>query len=292
MRAILDGVRVVDLTRLLPGPFCTQLLGNLGAEVIKVEDPGVGDYMRFVPPALDDTSYPFAMVNRNKKSVAVDLKTKAGQEVLHRLVARADIFVEQFRAGVAAKLGADYATLRAVNPRLVYCAFEGFGLNGPYAGRPAHDLVLREELVVQRAHVGAHRNAGHRLHAACDRDIGRSREDLHGREVHGLLARPALPVDARPGDGLREARDEGRDPGDVRALLVRLGDASEDDVLDERGLDSRPFHDRPQHVGREVVRADVLEGPAASPDRGPHSVNDHRTRHGESPVNQMRDASY
>jgi len=136
----LDGIRVVDLTRLLPGPFATQLFANLGAEVIKVEDPEVGDYMRFVPPALDDTSYPFAMVNRDKKSVAVDLKTKAGQEVLHRLVARADIFVEQFRAGVAAKLGADYATLRAVNPRLVYCAFEGFGLNGPYAGRPAHDL--------------------------------------------------------------------------------------------------------------------------------------------------------
>src|SRR2546425_9079825 len=136
----LAGVRVVDLTRLLPGPFCTQLLANLGAEVIKVEDPEVGDYMRFVPPSLGDTSYAFAMVNRNKKSVAINLKEKEGQEILHRLVKRADIFVEQFRAGVAGTLGADPETLRLVNPKLVYCAFEGFGVSGPYAGRPAHDL--------------------------------------------------------------------------------------------------------------------------------------------------------
>jgi crotonobetainyl-CoA:carnitine CoA-transferase CaiB-like acyl-CoA transferase len=136
----LEGVHVVDLTRLLPGPFATQLLVNLGADVVKVEGPEVGDYMRFVPPALGDTSYAFAMVNRNKKSVAVNLKEKDGQEVLHRLVARADVFVEQFRTGVAGRLGADYDTLRRVNPRLVYCAFEGFGVTGPYAGRPAHDL--------------------------------------------------------------------------------------------------------------------------------------------------------
>jgi len=136
----LDGVRVVDLTRLLPGPFATQLLANLGADVIKVEDPEVGDYLRLVPPALDGTSYAFAMVNRNKRSVAVNLKEREGQEVLHRLVARADVFIEQFRGGVAARLGADWETLRKVNPRLVYCAFEGFGVSGPYSGRPAHDL--------------------------------------------------------------------------------------------------------------------------------------------------------
>src|SRR2546426_8682578 len=136
----LSGVRVIDLTRLLPGPFCTQLLGNLGAEVMTVEAPEVGDYMRFVPPALGDTSYAFAMVNRNKKSIAIDLKEKEGQEVLHRLVKRADVFVEQFRTGVSGRLGADYETLRRVNPKLVYCAFEGFGVTGPYAGRPAHDL--------------------------------------------------------------------------------------------------------------------------------------------------------
>ena len=136
----LSGIRVIDLTRLLPGPFATQLLSNLGADVIKVEDPEVGDYLRLVPPALDGTSFAFAMVNRNKRSVAVNLKEREGQEVLHRLVASADIFIEQFRGGVAPRLGADYETLQRVNPRLVYCAFEGFGANGPYAGRPAHDL--------------------------------------------------------------------------------------------------------------------------------------------------------
>ena len=136
----LEGVRVVDLTRLLPGPFATQLLANLGAEVIKIEDPEVGDYMRLVPPAMGDTSYAFIMVNRGKKSVAVNLKEPEGQEILHRLVARADVFVEQFRAGVPARLGADYESLHKVNPRLVYCAFEGFGPTGPYAARPAHDI--------------------------------------------------------------------------------------------------------------------------------------------------------
>ncbi|HLA47122.1 MAG TPA: CaiB/BaiF CoA-transferase family protein [Thermoplasmata archaeon] len=136
----LEGLVVVDLTRLLPGPFATQLFADLGAEVIKVEDPLMGDYMRFVPPTVGETSYPFLMVNRNKKSVAVNLKDPDGQAILHKLVARADVFVEQFRAGVAERLGADPETLRRVNPKLVYCTFEGFGRSGPYAGRPAHDI--------------------------------------------------------------------------------------------------------------------------------------------------------
>ena len=136
----LEGIQVVDLSRLLPGPFATQLLADLGAEVIKVEDPSIGDYMRLVPPNVGDTSYPYVMVNRNKRSVALNLKAPEGQEVLHRLVARADVFVEQFQGGVAARLGADYDTLKRVNPRLVYCAFEGFGTTGPYARRPAHDI--------------------------------------------------------------------------------------------------------------------------------------------------------
>lgn len=136
----LEGVRVVDLSRLLPGPFATQLLADLGAEVIKVEDPAIGDYMRLVPPNVGDTSYPYLMVNRNKRSVAVNLKEPEGREILHRLVAKADVFVEQFQGGVAARLGADYETLRRVNPQLVYCAFEGFGATGPHAGRPAHDI--------------------------------------------------------------------------------------------------------------------------------------------------------
>src|SRR5438445_11237145 len=99
-----EGITVLDSTRVLPGPFCTQLLCNLGADVIKIEDPQLGDYMRSVPPLVHDVSYPFAMVNRGKRSLAVDLKTSEGQEILRRLVGRADIIVEQIRPGVMARL--------------------------------------------------------------------------------------------------------------------------------------------------------------------------------------------
>jgi len=136
----LEGVVVLDLTRLLPGPFCTQLLANLGADVIKVEDPRVGDYMRSVPPLVDDTSYPFLMVNRGKRSVAIDLQTDAGRKVLYRLAKKADVFIEQFRPSTVRKLKIDYAQLRRANPRIVYCSFGGFGRTGPYADKPAHDL--------------------------------------------------------------------------------------------------------------------------------------------------------
>jgi len=140
MAAALEGILVLDFTRLLPGPFATQLLCDLGADVIKVEDPSVGDYMRAVPPTVQGVPYPFAMVNRGKRSIAVDLKTPEGQEIVHRLAARADILVEQFRPAVMARLGADYATLSRINPRLLYCAFSGYGQTGPAKDRPGHDL--------------------------------------------------------------------------------------------------------------------------------------------------------
>jgi len=136
----LEGVVVLDLTRLLPGPFCTQLLANLGADVIKVEDPRVGDYMRSVPPTVQGVSYPFLMVNRGKRSIAVDLKTPEGQEVLRRLASRADVLVEQFRPGVMASFRGDYETLAKVNPRLVYVSFSGFGQTGPAKDVPGHDI--------------------------------------------------------------------------------------------------------------------------------------------------------
>lgn len=142
MAAPLEGLLVLDLTRLLPGPFATQLLTNLGANVIKVEEPVLGDYMRAVPPSVRGTSYPFLMVNRGKRSVAVDLKKAEGQEILHRLAARADVLVEQFRPGVMARLGADYGTLANVNPRLVYCSFTGYGQTGPSKALPGHDITF------------------------------------------------------------------------------------------------------------------------------------------------------
>jgi crotonobetainyl-CoA:carnitine CoA-transferase CaiB-like acyl-CoA transferase len=138
--AALEGLVVLDFTRLLPGPFCTQLLANLGADVIKIEDPGLGDYMRSVPPLIDGTSYPFLMVNRGKRSLAVDLKTPEGQDILRQLSRRADVVVEQFRPGVMARLGASYDDLAIMNPRLVYCSFSGYGQTGPYKDLPGHDL--------------------------------------------------------------------------------------------------------------------------------------------------------
>lgn len=140
MPAPLEGTVVLDFTRLLPGPFCTQLLANLGADVIKIEDPKLGDYMRSVPPIVHDVSYPFVMVNRGKRSLAVDLKSSEGQEILRRLAGRADVVVEQFRPGVMARLGADYDALAMWNPKLIYCSFSGYGQSGPYRDLPGHDI--------------------------------------------------------------------------------------------------------------------------------------------------------
>lgn len=138
----LEGITVLDFTRLLPGPFATQLLCNLGADVIKIEDPGIGDYMRTVPPTLQGVSYAYLMVNRGKKSLAVDLKRKDGREILYRLVPKADIVMEQFRPGVMERLGADHKTLSRLNPKLIYCSFSGYGQTGPLKDVPGHDLTF------------------------------------------------------------------------------------------------------------------------------------------------------
>ncbi|TLZ92119.1 MAG: CoA transferase [Methanobacteriota archaeon] len=140
MPAALAGITVLDFTRLLPGPFCTQLLCNLGAEVIKIEDPKLGDYMRSVPPIVHDVSYPFLMVNRGKRSLSVDLKTPEGQEIVHKLARGSDVVVEQFRPGVMARLRVAYDDLAMMNPRLVYCSFSGYGQTGPYKDLPGHDI--------------------------------------------------------------------------------------------------------------------------------------------------------
>lgn len=130
----LEGLRVLDLSRLLPGPFCTQLLGDLGADVIKIEDPAGGD------PARHELEALFLQVNRNKRSVALNLKHTDGRAILLRLVQRADVLVESFRPGVMERLGLDYPTLRERNAGLVYASLSGFGQSGPYRDRPAHDL--------------------------------------------------------------------------------------------------------------------------------------------------------
>ena len=136
----LDDTRILDLTRLLPGAVCTMLLGDLGAEVIKVEDPRTGDYARLMPPLIDGMGSFFRSSNGGKKSIALDLKAEAGQSALHRLVASADVLIEGFRPGVTARLAADYETLSAINPRLVYCSLSGWGQSGPDALVSGHDV--------------------------------------------------------------------------------------------------------------------------------------------------------
>src|SRR3954471_23708295 len=145
MSGALAGVRVLDLTRLLPGGFCTGLLADFGADVLKVEDTGLGDYVRWAPPRYEGAepsaaSALFLALNRNKRSIRVNLKTDAGGEVLLRLVREADVLVEGFRPGVMDRLGVGYERLREENPGLVYCAITGYGQDGPLRDRSGHDM--------------------------------------------------------------------------------------------------------------------------------------------------------
>ncbi|HLR63010.1 MAG TPA: CaiB/BaiF CoA-transferase family protein [Lentibacillus sp.] len=136
----LKSVRVLDLSRLLPGPYCTMLLADFGAEVIKVEEPSKGDYARAYEPKLDDDSAMFHSLNRNKKSVCLDLKSPEGKHEFLKMAEEADVVVESFRPGVMERLGLGYETLKSVNPRLIYCAVTGYGQTGPYADKPGHDI--------------------------------------------------------------------------------------------------------------------------------------------------------
>ena len=151
MKGPLDGLVVFDLTRILAGPHCTQILGDLGAEVIKIERPGAGDDTRnFAPPYLPcadgedsaESAY-FAGTNRNKRSVTLDLRSAEGQDVARRLIAGSDVLVENFKVGTLAKYGLGYGDLRADFPGLIYCSVTGFGQTGPYAARPAYDALIQ-----------------------------------------------------------------------------------------------------------------------------------------------------
>lgn len=156
----LDGVTVLDLTRLLPGGFCSQLLADFGADVIKVEDTGIGDYIRHAPPFYEASeadrdgeaddggrlessgtrSALYLSLNRGKRSVRLDLKSDGGREAFVRLAAKADVLLDGFRPGVTARLGIDYETLNEVNPGIVYCSITGYGQDGPNRDRAGHDL--------------------------------------------------------------------------------------------------------------------------------------------------------
>jgi crotonobetainyl-CoA:carnitine CoA-transferase CaiB-like acyl-CoA transferase len=144
MAGPLSGTRVIDLTRALAGPYCTLLLGDMGADVVKIELPGSGDETRqWGPPFLAGESSYFMSVNRNKRSVTLDLKSPQGLEALRRLVERADVLVENFRPGTMERLGLTYEQAHALNPSLVYCSVSGFGQTGPRARQPAYDAILQ-----------------------------------------------------------------------------------------------------------------------------------------------------
>ncbi len=136
----LDGIKILDLSRLLPGPYCTMLLADMGAEVIKIEEPERGDYHREWLPKQGKNSGYFIGINRNKKSITLDLKKEKGREIFYKLVKEADVIVESFRPGVAERLKIDFNTLKNINPEIIYLSLTGFGQDSPYKLRPGHDL--------------------------------------------------------------------------------------------------------------------------------------------------------
>ena len=139
----LDGVRVLDLTGFLSGPFGSQILGDLGAEILKIEPPA-GDNSRSVPPHfVDETSVYYLSTNRNKKSAVIDLKDPEGKRVIKGLIAKSDIVLENFRPGALARLGLDYETIADEIPKIIWCSISGFGQDGPYAHRPAYDMIVQ-----------------------------------------------------------------------------------------------------------------------------------------------------
>ncbi len=141
----LEGIRVVAFEQVLSGPFCTSILSDMGAEVIKIERPGVGDIIRSWDTAVRGLSSGFVWLNRNKRSLTIDVKKDPGQEVVHRLVRKADVFFENYAPGVAGRVGLGYEQLEALNPRLVFCSISGYGQDGPYRDVKAYDLLIQGE---------------------------------------------------------------------------------------------------------------------------------------------------
>ena len=139
----LGGIKVIDLTRVLAGPFMTQILGDLGAEILKIETPGYGDETRTFAPKVEGESHYFMALNRQKKSLVIDLQKPKGADILRKLIANADVLVENFRPGVMARLGFDNEAVKAINPRLINCSISGFGMTGPLKDKPSFDIVTQ-----------------------------------------------------------------------------------------------------------------------------------------------------
>ena len=143
MPPALENVKVVDLTRTLAGPFCTQMMGDLGADVVKIEEPSLGDETRHWTPFWDNLSTQFASFNRNKRSLSLNLKEQEGVEIVLGLAANADVMIESFRTGALDRMGLGYDAVRKINPGIVYCSISGYGRTGPLADKPGYDLIIQ-----------------------------------------------------------------------------------------------------------------------------------------------------
>jgi formyl-CoA transferase/CoA:oxalate CoA-transferase len=143
MKSPLEGLVILDMTRFLSGPFCTMLLGDMGAQVIKIEPPEMGDDTRAWAPFIGGQGSYYLSTNRNKKSLCVDTRKEEGNQLLRRMVGKADVFVENFKPGLMDRLGLDFKSLIALNPSLIYCSISGFGQTGPYRDRPGYDQILQ-----------------------------------------------------------------------------------------------------------------------------------------------------
>lgn len=143
MEQALKGMKVIDLSQVLAGPYCTMVLGDMGADVIKVEKFPKGDDTRTMGPYINEESYMYMMVNRNKRGICLNLKTEEGLEILYKLIKDADVFIENYRPGVTKKLGIDYDSLKSINPAIIYCSISGYGQTGPYKNKGGFDIMAQ-----------------------------------------------------------------------------------------------------------------------------------------------------
>ena len=144
MNKSLDGIRIIDLTTFMSGPFTTMVLGDLGAEVIKIEQRDSGDASRHIPPYFHNGECMYYLsLNRNKKSVTLDIKQEKGRQIIYDMVKKADVVIDNFRPGITKKLCVDYETIRKIKPDIIYCSITDFGGDGPYGQRPAYDLTIQ-----------------------------------------------------------------------------------------------------------------------------------------------------
>lgn len=225
MRLPLEGVRVLDLSRYLPGPFCTQIMADFGAEVVKVEDPRGGELGRHLDPLIGGQSARFYTVNRNKKSITLDLRKEDGKAIFKQLVLNSDVVVDQFRPGVMDKMGLGYEKLKRINERIIYCSITGYGLNGPLRDAAGHDLNYLS-LAGVTGLTGAYREA--------PAMSGAQIADIAGGTLYAVIA-ILLALVSRKVTGKGQLCDVSMMDGSISLLAYTLGEWSGWGRLPERG---------------------------------------------------------